>query len=144
MPVVNSRTMASRVSSGRSGVAGLRPGGRIQQARDLRLGKDVRPNALMIGWERPGIRQETLRLRSPAIQTEGMDFEHADPANTRGEMILSLAPSLEGGGVQIGKCLFDKQAIQRLESVRRRVKLPSEGSLHAYVPVKYGGERGGK
>ena len=98
----------------------------------------------MIGWERPGIRQEARGLRSPAIQTEGMGFEHADPANTRGEMILSLAPSLEGGGVQVRKCLFDQQAIQRLESVRRRVKLPSEGSLHAHVPIKYGSERGGK
>jgi hypothetical protein len=78
----------------------------------------------MIGRKRPGIRQEALGLCSPPIDAEGVHFEHANAADTGCEMLLSLAPGVESGRIQICIPFFGEQAIQGLESVRRGVELP--------------------
>jgi hypothetical protein len=54
-----------------------------------------------------------------------MHIEHANPANTGGEVLLSFAPGFEGGGVQIRVSFPGKQTIQGLERMRRRIELPS-------------------
>jgi len=40
-------------------------------------------------------------------------------------MLLGSAPGVESGGVQVWISFFGKQAIQGLESMRRRIELPS-------------------
>ena len=88
--MVNSRTMANRASSGRSGVDGLRLN-RDAASNKHTISDSVKMCGRMLRRECSRIRQETPGFCSSTIQVEGVHVEHANPANTGIEMLLSLA-----------------------------------------------------
>jgi hypothetical protein len=54
-----------------------------------------------------------------------MHIEHANPANTGGEVLLSFAPGVESCGGQVWVSFLGKQTIQGLERMGCGIELTS-------------------
>src|ERR1051325_240733 len=94
----------------------------------------------MVGRKETGVRNETLRFGSAAIQAEAPNLQHANSSNPRSNVFVRVTPRLKRGSIQVrALCLLvAEEPIQGLQRAGGKIETPPQSPLQIDIPSEGG------